>query len=405
MIVTTTRIALASLLRNRLRTALTLIAVGIGIAAVMTTAALGAAATDRVDEQINAVGEDFLWIRAGNRTLAGVRTGFGGARTLTSADSAAIAQNIPEISLCSPQMSAREQVIASGQNWNTRYQGVLPAFFEIRRRPLFAGAFFSDADVQAHARVLVLGMSVAERLFGDADPIGRVIRLGRFPFRVIGVLENRGIGRDGVDRDDAVFVPLTTAVSVLDRRTWVTDIMCAVRDPQAMDRAEARVTALLRERHDLTGDQPDDFQIQKPLEVLQLRAQQASTMGLLLTAIGGVSLVVGGVGIMNIMLVSVAERKREIGIRLAIGARVRQVRLQFLLEAAMLGLLGGVAGVGLGLLASHVVSAGFGWPTRVSSDVLLLSLAAAIGAGIVFGYYPAYRASSADPIDAIRTES
>jgi putative ABC transport system permease protein len=282
---------------------------------------------------------------------------------------------------------------------------VLPAFFEIRRRPLFAGTFFSDADVRAHARVLVLGMSVAERLFGDGDPIGRIIRLGRFPFRVIGVLESRGIGRDGVDRDDAVFVPLTTAVSVLDRRTWVTDIMCSVRDPQAMNLAEGHVTTLLRDRHGLTADEPDDFQIQKPLEVLQLRAQQASTMGLLLTAIGGVSLVVGGVGIMNIMLVSVAERKREIGIRLAIGARVRQVRLQFLLEAAMLGLLGGVAGVGLGWLASHVVSTGFGWPTRVSPDVLLLSLAAAIGAGIVFGYYPAYRASNADPIDAMRAES
>jgi putative ABC transport system permease protein len=405
MIVTTTRIAFASLLRNRLRTGLTLIAVGIGIAAVMTTAALGAAATDRVDQQISAVGEDFLWIRAGNRTLAGVRTGFGGARTLTADDGVAIAQNVGEIKACSPQMSAREQVITANQNWNTRYQGVLPAFFDIRRRTLLAGTFFSDADVQSHARVLVLGVSVAERLFGDVNPIGRVIRLGRFPFRVIGVLESRGIGRDGVDRDDAVFVPLTTAVTVLDRRTWVTDIMCSVRDPQTMDVAEAHVSTLLRERHGLMADTPDDFQIQKPLEVLQLRAQQASTMSLLLTAIGGVSLVVGGVGIMNIMLVSVAERKREIGIRLAIGARVRWVRLQFLLEAAMLGLLGGVAGIGLGWLASRVLSAGFGWPTRVSSDVLLLSVVAAIGAGLVFGYYPAYRASNADPIDAMRAES
>jgi putative ABC transport system permease protein len=405
MIVTTSRIAFTSLLRNRLRTVLTLIAVGIGIAAVMTTAALGAAATDRVDEQISAVGEDFLWIRAGNRTMAGVRTGFGGARTLTAADSAAIAAEVAEIRQCSPQMSAREQVITAGQNWNTRYQGVLPAFFDIRRRTLLAGTFFSDADVQAHARVLVLGAAVAERLFEDVNPIGHVIRLGRFPFRVIGVLENRGIGRDGVDRDDAVFVPLTTAVSVLDRRTWVTDIMCSVQAPQAMNQAEAHVAVLLRERHGLMADAPDDFQIQKPLEVLQLRAQQASTMGLLLTAIGGVSLIVGGVGIMNIMLVSVAERKREIGIRLAIGARVRQVRLQFLLEAAILGLLGGVAGVVLGWLASHVLSTGFGWPTRVSPDVLLLSVAAAIGAGVIFGYYPAYRASNADPIDAMRAES
>jgi putative ABC transport system permease protein len=245
---------------------------------------------------------------------------------------------------------------------------------------------------------------VSERLFGGENPVGRLVRMGRFPYQIIGVLEPRGTSRGGVDRDDAVFVPLTTAKKTLDRRDAVSDIMCAVRTPEAMTRAEAEVVSLLRARHKIDAGEPDDFQIQRPIETLQLRAESAHAMTTMLTAIGAVSLVVGGVGIMNIMLVSVTERKREIGIRLAIGARARDVRWQFLLEAAAIGLVGGLMGVAVGWGAAHVFSHNFGWPTIILPEVVATAVATAIGAGLIFGYYPAHRASNLDPMEAIRTE-
>jgi putative ABC transport system permease protein len=404
MINTILRLAFTSLLRNRLRATLTVLGIAIGIAAVICTAALGAAGSSRVQEQIDALGEDFLWIRAGSRNLGGTRTGAGGARSLKPEDGAALVALVPEIVACSPQVSGREQVIAGGQNWNTRYQGVLPSFFEIRRRTLAAGTWFSSADVAKRARVLVLGLTVSERLFGDQNPVGRNIRMGRFVFQVIGVLTTRGVARGGVDRDDVVFVPLTTARTSLDRRDWVSDIMCAVESPGAMDRAEAQTVSVLRARHKLLDSDPDDFQIQKPIESLQMRAQAARTMTFMLTAIGAVSLIVGGVGIMNIMLVSVTERKREIGVRLAIGARVRDIRRQFLLEAAALGVVGGLFGIGLGWTAATVLSNGFGWPTVVTTDAVTVAAVSAISAGVLFGYYPARRASNLDPIEAIRLD-
>jgi putative ABC transport system permease protein len=405
MILQNVRVALSSLLRNRLRTTLTITGIGIGIAAVICTAALGAAGATRVQQQMDALGEDFLWIRAGNRNIAGLRTGFGGARTLKAEDATALVANLSQIAACSPVASGRQQVIAGNQNWNTRYQAVLPSFFQIRRRVAAAGTLFADADIASRAKVIVLGSSVATRLFGDQPAVGRVIRMNRFPFQVIGVLQPRGSGAGGVDRDDAVFVPATTADQYLDRRDWVSDIMCGVRSPQAMDAVETQATALLRERHHLRQDDPDDFQIQKPLETLQLRAQSAQTMTMMLMAIGGVSLLVGGIGIMNIMLVSVTERRREIGVRLAIGARVRDIRGQFLLEAATIGVIGGVVGIAIGWAGAWVLSAGFDWPTTVTTDTVVIATTCAIGAALVFGYYPAYRASLLDPIDAIRIES
>jgi putative ABC transport system permease protein len=229
--------------------------------------------------------------------------------------------------------------------------------------------------------------------------------MGRFPYDVIGVLTSKGTTRGGVDRDDVVFVPISTAQRRIDRRDWITDIMCSVAAPELMDRAEAGIVSLLRARHELLPGDPADFRIQRPLETLQLRASTARTMALMLTAIGGVSLLVGGVGIMNIMLVSVTERRREIGLRLAIGARVRDVRWQFLSEAMSIGLLGGATGVALGWLGAEILARVFGWPTLVSVDTVLLAVTLAILAGVSFGYYPAHRASALDPIDALRMES
>ena len=404
MIFTLVRLVLSSLLRNGLRTSLTVLGIAVGIAAVIATASIGAAGTARVQRQIDAVGEDFLWIRPGSRRVAGARTGFGGAQTLVPEDAAAIEASVQGVSMCSPQVGGREQLIVGKRNWNTQYRGVYPSFFEIRRRTLAAGTWFTDYELAGAARVLVLGMAVSERLFGDENPVGRAVRMGRFPFQIIGVLETRGSSRGGVDRDDVVFVPLTTAKKTLDRRDAVSDIMCAVVSPEALPRAEAGVVALLRARHRLAEGAPDDFQIQRPVETLQLRAQSARAMTAMLTAIGAVSLVVGGVGIMNIMLVSVTERKREIGIRLAIGARARDVRWQFLLEAAAIGLVGGVAGVGIGWASASILSYQFGWPTVILAEVVVTAVATAVAAGLVFGYYPAHRASNLDPMEAIRTE-
>jgi putative ABC transport system permease protein len=404
MIITLVRLGLSSLRRNGLRTSLTILGIAIGIAAVISTASIGAAGTARVQQQIDSLGEDFLWIRPGSRRVAGARTGFGGAQTLVPEDAAAIEATIQGVTACSPQVGGREQLIAGGRNWNTQYRGVHPSFFEIRRRTLAAGNWFTDYELAGASRVLVLGMAVSERLFGNENPVGRDVRMGRFPFQIVGVLDRRGSSRGGVDRDDVVFVPLTTAKKVLDRRDAVSDIMCSVASAELMTRVEAGVVSLLRARHRLADEDPDDFQIQRPIETLQLRARSAQAMTGMLTAIGGVSLVVGGVGIMNIMLVSVTERKREIGIRLAIGARARDVRWQFLLEAAAIGLAGGVGGVGLGWASAQALSNLFGWSTMIRPEVVVMAVATAAAAGLVFGYYPAHRAADLDPMEAIRTE-
>ena len=398
------RMVFASLLRNRLRTGLTVLGVGIGIAAVICTAALGEAGAERVQQQIDALGQDLLWIRNGSRNLGGVRTGYGGRMRLSAEDASAVAAAVSSVAACSPQIEGRTQIIGTGRNWNARYQGVWPSYFAIRHRTVAEGVVFTNSDLNGRARVAVLGQRVASELFGDGPSVGRTIRMNGFPFQVIGVLASKGTGGGGLDRDDAVFVPMTTAERSFNRRARVNSILCMVDPPEQMLLAESQVTALLRLRHRLEPDEDNDFIIQQPVQFLQMRAQAASTMALMLTAIGAVSLVVGGVGIMNIMLVSVTERRREIGVRMAIGARVRDIRWQFLLEAAALGLVGGVVGVGLGWAGATIMSTQFDWPTIVSADVVVLAAACAIGAGLTFGYLPAHRASRLDPIEAIRVE-
>ena len=398
------RLAASALLKNRVRTGLSVLGIGIGIAAVICTAAIGAATSARIERQIDALGEDLLWIRAGSLNRGGFRSGAGGARTLTADDGRAIADQVPGISMCSPVASGREQLIAGGSNWNTRYQGVLPSFFTIRRRAPVAGTLFTETDIANYARVVVLGPSVAQNLFGGENPVGRPIRMGRFPFQVIGVLESRGADRGGVDRDDTVFLPFTTANRTLDRRTWVSDIMCAVTPVEFMAAAEAGAASLLRARHRLLPGEADDFDIAHPIELIQLRSQASKTMSAMLTGIAAVSLIVGGVGIMNIMLVAVAERRREIGVRMAVGARIRDIRWQFLIEAAGLGLLGAGVGITVGWLVAEIISARFGWEATVSTGLVAMANAVAVGTALLFGYLPAYRASRLDPIDAIRVE-
>jgi putative ABC transport system permease protein len=397
--------ARSALGRNRLRTALTTLSISIGIAAVMSTFALGEGSAASVQQQIAELGEDFLWIESGSQNIAGLRTGARGARTLTAADATALATLIPEIAACSPQLAGRDQLIAGHQNWRTNYRGVTPAYFGIRRWQIRGGTFFTDFDDHQAARVAVLGAVVADRMFPGEAAVGRTVRLGKFPFVIVGVLQPKGASRSSPDRDDAIFLPFSTVQRYLNGQTWIDDIMCAVRSPDRMAAAEQQAAALLRVRHDIPPGGNDDFEIEQPLESLELRANTTRTMARMLVAIGAVSLIVGGVGIMNIMLVSVTERTREIGLRLAIGARVSDIRLQFLIEAVALGLLGGVVGVAIGWSAAQALSAAMDWAVVISRDGTAAALLIALGSGVVFGYYPAHRASQLDPIDALRAEA
>ena len=398
------RVAASALRKDGLRTGLSVLAIGIGIAAVICTLAIGAASARRIEQQIDGLGEDLLWIRAGSLNVGGVRSGFGGARTLTSEDAEAMVAQVPGVSSCSPIASGREQLIAGGANWNSRYQAVLPSYFRIRRRTAVAGTLFSDYDLQNYTRVVVLGPSVAQRLFGEANPVGLQIRMGKFPFQVIGVLDSRGADRSGVDRDDTVLLPFSTANRTLDRRTWVSDIVCAVSPVEFMTSAEQAAAVVLRRRHRLMAGELDDFNIEHPRDIIELRSQATRTMTAMLTGIATVALVVGGVGIMNIMLVAVTERRREIGVRLSVGARTRDIRWQFLAEAGALGLLGAVLGIAIGWVGAQVITARFGWTATVSLHAVAVAVAAAMGTAVLFGYLPARQASTLDPIEAIRID-
>ena len=400
----TLRLAVSALFKNRVRTGLSVLSIAIGIAAVICTSAIGAASADRIEQPMDALGPDLLWISAGSLNTGGSRTGRGGARTLTSDDGRALVDQVPGISMCSPIASGREQLVAGAANWNARYQGVQASYFKIRRRGPTAGTLFADADVQNYSRVIVLGPAVARNLFGEENPVGRQVRMGRFPFQVIGVLDERGADRSGIDRDDTVLLPFTTANRTLDRRTWVSDIVCAVSPVELMTSAEREAAAVLRQRHRLGPEDLDDFDIERPRDAIALRSETTRTMSAMLTGIAAVSLAVGGVGIMNIMLVAVTERRREIGVRMSVGARASDIRWQFLSEAAALGLLGAALGVAVGWAGAEIIRAHFGWAMSLSFDVVSAAIAAAIVTAVVFGYLPAHRASMLDPIDAIRIE-
>ncbi len=295
-------------------------------------------------------------------------------------------------------------MISAAENWNTRYQGVSPDFVHIRRWPVRLGSNFTDLDVQSMSRVLILGGTVSERLYGAENPVGRQMRMGRFTYTVVGVLESRGVGRGGLNLDDMVLLPYTTAQRRVKGTTWLDEIVCGVFDPIRMPLAEDQIGWALRLSHNLGPDDENDFSLRSPTESLQLRAESMSTMTMMIAGVAAISLLVGGIGIMNIMLVSVTERTREIGVRLAIGARMRDIRRQFLAEALSLGCLGGATGVVVGLIGMVVCERYFGWPMALSVDAILAAVAFSMGAGLVFGYYPALHASGLDPIEALRTE-
>jgi putative ABC transport system permease protein len=394
---------------HRLRSALALLGLAIGVGALITMLAVGAGARALVVEQFQALGSDLLIVLSGSATSGGLRLGHGSRLTITQGDAAAIQQEVPAVQVAAPSLRGNVQAVHGNLNWSTYMLGVTEDFLEAREWPLAAGRAITPADVDGAAKVALVGQGLVQELFADTDPIGETVRIGKVPLTVVGVLGPKGHDRSGQDWDDILLVPISTArarilgVSPANARA-VSAISVKIRAVEDPAQAEAEVRALLRQRHGLAVDQPDDFWMTNVVDALNAQEEASKTMQRLLAAIATVSLLVGGVGVTNVMLISVTERTREIGLRMAVGARGRDIRLQFLAEAATLGLAGGVLGIALGALGAHALARFAGWPVLMDPEVALLAAALTAAVGILFGFYPATRAASVSPIEALSHE-
>ena len=402
----TLRIALRALLRNKVRSLLTALGIIVGIAAVIAVVAVGQGATVMMQRQINSMGNNLVVIFPGSMRTGGHQGGAGTQQNLSDDDVEAIARECPYAKVVAPLVRTGGQIVYKENNWATSIQGVTPSFPEARSWELSAGAFFTDSDVRGGSRVCVLGQTTVDRLFESEDPVGKMVRIKNMPFRVIGVLEKKGTAAWGQDQDDAILVPLTTARRVLQNSAFnnVSQILVSLRSMDYLKQATEDIGALLRQRHRLAPGTEDDFTVTDMTEVTKMVTQVSSLMTILLTVIASISLIVGGIGIMNIMLVSVTERTREIGLRMAVGACRRDILLQFLVEAIVLSGVGGVIGVVLGGGAAQTISKINGWPVLVSVSSVLVALRFSAGVGVFFGFYPALRASRLNPIEALRYE-
>jgi putative ABC transport system permease protein len=394
----------AALKRNNVRSALTILGIAVGVGAFICVIAIGNAGTSSIERQLKNLGDNFIWVEAGSRSRNGVRYGARGDRTLILQDATAIRDQIPLIKSMSPNVDGHLQVVYQGENWSTQYRGVTPEFLQIRRWNLRLGEFFTDADVDAAAPVCVLGQTVVDNLFGNADPVGKNVRVLSMPCTVVGVLQAKGFSATGQDQDDFIVMPFTTAEKRISGTFWLDDIFCSAVSREAMPEATRQIVMLLRERHHLNPAEDDDFNIRRPEDVVQAQLATSRIMTILLASIASLSLLVGGIGIMNIMLVSVTQRTREIGLRLAVGATEWDVQLQFMSEAVALGLLGGILGLLSGFLSSGLVANLFQMPTKLSLNIFLIASLFSIGIGVLFGYYPARKASQLDPILGLRYE-
>jgi putative ABC transport system permease protein len=396
----TMRIALNALGRNKTRTVLTMLGMIIGVAAVIAMIALGNGAQSSIEQQIQSVGTNLIMVNAGNWNAGGVRQGQGASSTLTKDDAAAI-RGVPGVQYVSATVNTRAQVIAGGQNWNTRIMGSDADLPDIRSWPLQFGAFFTPQDVSVADKMAVLGTVVRDQLFGeDVDPTGQIIRIRNEPFKVVGVLSSKGQGAGGDDQDDAVYIPYTTAQKKLLGITYVQMILVSAQSPDQVTPVSDGITALLRQRHHTSGPENDDFTVRTMEDVAAMRTAASQTMTTLLAAIAGVSLLVGGIGIMNIMLVSVTERTREIGLRKAVGAKRRHILVQFLTESMTLSVVGILLGFGIAQGLTQFLA----WPTQVSPQAVALAFGFAGATGVFFGFYPARSAARLSPIDALRYE-
>jgi putative ABC transport system permease protein len=403
------RIALRALRINKLRSALTMLGIVIGVGAVIAMVAVGSGAAHRISDQIASIGSNLLMVLPGAATSGGMRMGHGSTMTLTEDDGRAIASEIPGVLAASGSMRGVAQVVFGNQNWSTGIQGTAPDYLTIRDWELAAGKFFTQEDMDGATKVAVLGQTVKESLFGDGDALGEIVRIRKVPFTIIGVLTRKGQSTWGQDQDDVVLIPLSTAkkrvlgVSQANAR-FVGVIQIKVASPDLIPEVEQQVTDLLRQRHRLQPYQENDFQVRNLSDMFAAQEASSRTMTLLLGAIASVSLLVGGIGIMNIMLVSVTERTREIGLRMAVGARSRDILGQFLIEAVTLALIGGLLGVLLGVGISTLIASLAGWSILITAGSIGMAFGSSALIGIFFGYFPAHKAAFLDPIEALRYE-
>jgi len=398
------KVAYRALTRNKMRSSLTMLGIIIGVGAVIAMVGIGQGAKRMIDSQISSLGDNLLTVFSGSHFHGGVRGGAGSATDLTADDAQAILDYCPAVAKVSPMVRTGAQVVAGNLNWATSIEGYGPDFISIRSWPLSSGSFFTEQDVRGATKVCVLGKTVVDELFAGQDPVGEIVRINKLPFRVIGVLSSKGQNAFGRDQDDLVIVPYTTAQKKIMGITHIQSIMVSAKDRTMMDAAEQQITALLRQRHKIMPGQDDDFTVRSQLDIASVAGSTSGVMTILLGAIASVSLIVGGIGIMNIMLVSVTERTREIGLRMAVGAKGRDILVQFLVEAVVLCLSGGIIGILLGAGSSEVISGVLHWPVYISIPAVALAFFFAAFVGIFFGFYPARKASLLDPIEALRYE-
>ena len=400
-ITSTLVVSFRALRRNILRSALTSLGIIIGVAAVIATVSIGNGAKAQVEGQIASLGQNIISVFPGTSTTGGMRGGWGSASSLTPEDALAILAEVPGVVAVSPEMRDRAQVLANGLNWNTMIMGESPDYLSIRVWPIAEGGMFTEQDVRSYSKVAVIGKTVADQLFPDGDAVGGTIRIRNIPFKVLGILESKGFNFFGQDQDDTVVIPYTSHLRRVTRRQYLNSIVIQAVAPEQMSLIQQQITDLLQQRR--SGRDPD-FTVRNQVELAQAATETSRTMTWLLGAIAGVSLIVGGIGIMNIMLVSVTERTREIGIRLAIGAHGKEIMLQFLTESVVLSAFGGSLGIALGIGASKLMTHLNGWPTLVSTNAILIAFVFSAAVGIFFGFYPARKAAQLDPIEALRYE-
>ncbi len=403
----TLRIAIRTIRINKMRSILTSLGIIIGVSSVIIMLAIGMGAQRSMAENMAKMGSNLLMVVSGSTTSGGIRMGAGSKQTLTYSDALDIQKKCPSVLAVAPYLSGTKQVVFGNQNWSTGIQGTTPNVMIVRDWGVEYGRSFSDEDVSNSTKVCLLGQTVAENLFGDLDPVGKTVRIEGMPFTVVGVLESKGQSGMGQDQDDTIMIPITTAQKKLigvDFPGMVRHIMVKAVDEDAVYTAQEEIEELLRTRHRLGSKQEDDFTIRNLTQMMETAKESAKIMAILLGSIASVSLLVGGIGIMNIMLVSVTERTKEIGIRMAIGAKASDIRIQFLLESLLLSLMGGTVGVVLGILLAKIVEVFFDLPVYIAWWSLLLSFGFSGIVGVTFGYYPAYRASLLDPIEALRYE-
>jgi putative ABC transport system permease protein len=401
------KIALRALRTNKMRSFLTMLGIIIGIAAVIAMVAIGSGASKIVSEQIASIGSNILLVLPGSVTSGGMRMGAGSIQTLTYQDAVAIQKECPSVSLAAPTIREGAQAVYGNMNWSTGIMGITPEYLAVREWPIFEGRNFTSTDVEGATKVALLGRTVADNLFGAEDPVGKIIRIKNVPFTVIGVLERKGQSPQGTDQDDIIYVPLRTAQRKLFGSEFpdsVRAIMVQAKSEQDLGAAEEEVTQLLNQRHRIGPGRESDFTVRNLSEILSVAEQSSKAMSLLLGAVASISLIVGGIGIMNIMLVSVTERTREIGIRMAIGAKERDILLQFLTEAVLLTVIGGIIGIALGVGGAKIVAVFFQWPVLISPTAILIAFVFSGAVGIFFGFYPARKAAALNPIEALRYE-